>query len=110
MAHTGHTLGPKESVQYVADNGSTYLLKTSPDLVISNSGAVIGTVGGVAPKGFKPRAVFAQATIGGKIVRKRLICFTTASTLYATSTPQVVTIDGEAFTTTGRLGERQRFI
>jgi hypothetical protein len=110
MAHTGHTLGGKVKVQYVADNAATYILSVSPDLIAANSGAVLGTTGTPSPKGFKPRAVFAHATIAGELVKKRLIAFTASSGLYATSVAQPVVIDGETFTTTGRLGERQRFI
>jgi len=110
MALSGNRLGPRTKVQYVADNGSTYILNLDADLIIVNSGLVIGTIGGVHPIGWKPRGVHAQLIDNGKIYRKFLICGTADSTLYATDTPQIVNLDGAAFTTTGRRGEVQRFI
>ena len=107
---SGNRLGKKERVQYVADNGSTYVLRVDTDLVISNSGLVLGNVGGTPPKYFKPRIVHAQfVDTDGTIYRKAFIAGTAAAALYATSTPQVVTCDGVAFTTTGRRGEVQTF-
>jgi hypothetical protein len=107
---SGNRLGGKVKAQYVADNGSTYVLRIDADLVISNSGLVLGTIGGTPPKRFKPRIVHAQfVDTDGKIYRKQFIAGAADAALYATSTPQVVTCDGVAFTTTGRRGEVQTF-
>jgi hypothetical protein len=107
---SGNRLGLKVKVLYVADNGSTYVLKVNTNLVLANSGLIAGTTGGTKPTGFKPRHVFGEfIDTDGKIYRKRFIAGTHDASLYATSTPQVVTCDGIAFTTTGRQGEKQTF-
>lgn len=109
MPFSGNRLGPKAKYQYTADNGATYVLTLDPDLVVAGSGLVAGNVGQTAPKRFKPRVVFAQFIDAGKIYRKSLIAGTIDGALFASNTPQVVTIDGAAFTTTGRRGEQQTF-
>lgn len=110
MPLTGNRLGGKTPVVYVSDSGSSYNLKIDADLVIVGSGLVAGATGGTKPIGCKLRGVHAQFIDTGKIYRKFFVCGDVASTLYATNTPQVVTCDGAAFTTTGRRGEQQRFI
>ena len=109
MPLTGNRLGSKIKVEYKAENGATYVLRVDPDLVISNSGLNPGQNGGPPPKRWKPRGVYAQLEENGKIYRKFLIAGTVDATLYATNTPQVITIDGASFTTTGRRGEKQTF-
>ena len=106
----GNLLGPKSKVQYTSDAGIDYVLRVDDDLIASNSGLVLGDVGQPHPVGWAPRGVHCQAVVGGKTVRKFLICGTSAAGLYATNLPQTVTIDGVDFTTTGRKGEVQRFL
>lgn len=110
MPLTGNRLGAKDKYQYQSDVGSTYILRIDPDLVITNSGLVQGILGTTHPIGWKPRRVFAQLVEAGKLYRKTLIAGAPDATLYATNTPQVITLDGAAFTTTGRAGEVQSFI
>lgn len=63
-----------------------------------------------APKRFKPRIVYWQATGAGfEGKRKQLVCGTNVATLYATQTPAALTIDGVEGITTGRRGEVQSF-
>ncbi len=108
---SGNRLGPKVRVDYVSDSGKTYNLRVDSDLVISNSGLVLGSTGGPPPKRWRPRGVFAQFPDPdtNRINRKFLICGTTAAALYASDTPATITIDGVVFTTTGRKGEKQSF-
>jgi hypothetical protein len=108
MPLNGNRLGGKEKVQYVSDATQTYILTMDPDLIIVGSGLVLGNVGQTKPSRFKPRGVHAQLVEAGKIYRKFLVA-NAGSTLYASNTPQVVTIDGAGFTTTGRRGEIQSF-
>lgn len=110
MPLSGNRLGGKVPVVYESDSGSNYNLKIDADLVIVGSGLLAGATGGIKPLGCKLRGVHAQFVETGKIYRKFFVCGTVASTLYATNTPQVITCDGAAFTTTGRRGETQRFI
>lgn len=110
MPLSGNRLGPKVQVVYKSDSGSDYNLKIDADLVIVGGGLIAGNTGGIKPLGCKPRGVHAQFIDTGKIYRKFFVCGTVDSALYATNTPQVITCDGAAFTTTGRRGEIQRFI
>lgn len=109
----GNRLGSKSKYEYTSDLGVLYLLTLDDDLVVTNSGlAVAGsaTIAVPAPKRFRPRRVYAQQFIAGQgFARKQLVAGTSAAGLYATNSPQTVTIDGEEFTTTGRAGESQTF-
>lgn len=119
MPLPGNRLGSKTKYLYESDGGSTYVLKIDPDLAVTGSGLVAGTAGSTVPKRFKPRGVYVQASVPAvttpgseapaTVARKFLIAGTVDAALYATNTPQVVTIDGLAFTTTGRRGEKQSF-
>lgn len=110
MPLNGNRLGGKVPVVYESDSGSSYNMKIDADLIIFNSGLVIGATGSVKPLGFKPRGVHAQLVDTGKLFRKFFVCGTPAATLFATNVPQVIACDGADFTTTGRRGETQRFI
>jgi hypothetical protein len=110
MPLSGNRLGGKTAVVYESDSGSDYNLKIDSDLIVTGADLVAGATGGIKPLGCKLRGVHAQFIDTGKIYRKFFVCGTITGALYATNTPQVVTCDGAAFTTTGRRGEQQRFI
>lgn len=104
----GNTLGQRGYFQYVDDNGSIYNILTDVDL--GNAGDLTEATTGAdqLPRRFRPRGVYCEATIGGVIVRKFLVCSDTAAA-YSTNSSTNVTIDGTVFQTTGRRGERVSF-
>lgn len=109
----GNRLGSKSKYEYTSDTGAKYILTLDDDLVVTNSGLVPLPANSTAtpkPSRFQPRVVYAQQFIAGQgNARKALVAGTTAAALYATNSPQELTIDGETFTTTGRRGETQTF-
>lgn len=122
MPLNGNRLGPRAKYVYESEKANTlYIIETDTDLAIAKTGsgddppdlydpaspppapAVISP----APKRFKPRVVFVQDPVSG--ARKELICFQADASLYASTAKQSVTIDGLAFDTTGRRGEKLTF-
>lgn len=110
MARSGNRLGPRAVYQYTTDGGIEINLLLDDDLVLTNSGLIFGDDGTTAPKRFKPRVVFAQASVDGKIARKAFVCGSPTAPLYVANAPQTITLDGLTFVTTGRRGETQTFI
>lgn len=113
----GQYTGARKAYLYTPDSGdNTYLISTDETLGgLAGSGLVLATTANIAnaqpaPKRFKPRVVFWQGVLDGRIVRKSIICGTTSATLYDSDSPQAVTIDGVAGSTTGRRGERLSFL
>lgn len=119
----GQFVGSKRRVRYTSDDGENYSILRDEtladvpnvDLPEIDPGGNPAITGGTAPKGLKFRGVWWQANddvtpeeLQG--ARKFLICGTTTSTLYQSSERQAVTVDGIAGTTTGRVGEKLRFI
>ena len=105
---------------YVDDTGKNRLVRLAIDDVISNSGLTVydpanpptgGIAGKLSPK--RCRGVHAQGTTGARLIKRYFVCGTAASTLYATDSPQTVTISGGGasipLSTTGRRGERITF-
>lgn len=121
MPLSGNRLGPRERYIYESDEvGTVYILETDQDLAVAGLGTGAGAPvvydpanppTGVTicppPRRFTPRTVFAEDPTSG--ARKNLIAFTPSAELYATSARSSVTIDGLAFTTTGRKGEKLTF-
>ena len=110
---SGQTLGPKKKYKYDMDDGTSIRLKLDATL-----GDLPGT--GLSevtltddvqnkPTGFKPRVVFVQWIDADSNIRRKEIVCNAAGTLYASNVEQNVTIDGEAFQTTGRRGETYSF-
>lgn len=101
-------IGPRGRYEYESDTGQVYTVETDVDLAAA---AGLVAVSDPEPEGlprrFKPRVVFVQATIGGKIARKDLIV--NADSPLFTDSRQAVTIDGTAGVTTGRRGEARSF-
>lgn len=114
----GNLLGEREKYVYESDTGDTYSWLTDTDLAIAGLGAADAAPAvfdpdnppanyrGRFPRGAEPRRVFVQ-NANGK--RKALVAFDPTSNIYASDTPQAVTIDTAPFTTTGRKGERFSF-
>ena len=112
----GQFTGKRLPYLYTSDAGESFLIRTDATLGgVAGTGLVPATTGNVggatgAPKRFKPRGVYWQGTLGGRIVRKFLICNGgNDSTLYISGTPQSLTIDGVAGVTTGRRGEKASY-
>lgn len=112
----GQFSGSKSKYVYVSEAGDNYILLLDDTLVITNAGLVLFDPAAPpanscpAPKRFKPRGVYWQATAAGfEGKRKFLVCGTAAAALYATSLSQEFAVDGVAGATTGRRGETQSF-
>lgn len=104
----GNTLGPRAYFRYVSDSGVNYNILTDVD-VGTAGGLVQATTGAQRkPGGFELRGVYAEATVGGRLVRKFVPCSAT-SPAYNTDVSTAITIDGSNFLTTGRRGERASF-
>jgi len=116
----GQSLGPRKKVAYETDANTTIRITTDAtlaDLAGSGLSAASGTTAN-KPLNFKPRGVYVQSLAiaadpnngitAVPVLRKFIIC-NKAGSLYTSDTPQSVTIDGVAFTSTGRRGETQSF-
>lgn len=109
----GQFLGPRAAYVYTSDDGTTeYVLQLDTTLASLDGTDLENYTGqeGVSPspKRFQPRGVYWESNSG--VYRKRIICGTTNSTLYASNVSVALTIDGEAGRTTGRVGEKISFI
>jgi hypothetical protein len=105
----GNSLGSRKWYKYEADSGASYSYLTDVDLATA-AGAVADATFPNLPRRFKPRVVHMEGLSStGQKLRKSVIVPTADSTLYGPQTSQVVTIDGTAFTTTGRRGEVASF-
>lgn len=117
----GNRLGPRTKVVYKSEaNGLGYILTVDDSFVVAGAGTGNGepalydpatppadlTVT-PSPKSFRPRGVWAKSPVDG--ARKFIACMDPTADLYATTTPKTVSIDGENFITTGRVGETQSF-
>lgn len=114
----GQFTGSRKVYIYNSDNNEdTYLITTDETLgdlaevgLTAATQATADASNGRLPTGFKPRVVYWQGELDDKVVRKKLICGSTAATAYNSVTPTNITIDGVAGSTTGRRGERVTFL
>lgn len=108
----GNRLGNRSKYLYTTDSGVNVRLNTDDD--IATAGGLTITLPGsdavTAPKGFKPRGVWIQSIAANPTIARKFIPCQADSPLYASDSPQNVSVDGEAFVSTGRVGEKQRFI
>jgi len=104
---TGNTLGERRYYKYTSDQAKIYSYITDKDLGDSIS-AVLDDTSPPFPRRFKPRGVYVQAEVGGRLVRKFLIVGDKNADVWA-DTSKTVTIDGQAFKSTGRRGEALSF-
>jgi hypothetical protein len=114
----GNLLGARAKYLYESDTGAIYTWLTDTDLAVAGLGVAdaapvefdpadppVGYVGRF-PRDAQPRRVFVQDANGN---RKALVAFAPDADLYASDTPQNVTIDTVTFTTKGRKGEQVSF-
>jgi hypothetical protein len=112
----GQFSGSRDKYLYTSDSGKDYVLTLDTDLVIVGSGLtpydpLTNLTAVSAPKGFRPRVVFWQATAAGFVgKRKALVAGNPADDLYSPDVPQTFSVDGVAGTTTGKKGEKLSFI
>lgn len=108
----GQFSGQRAAYEYVADDGTTYLLTLDETLggigATGLTAASSGSTAATKPDRFTPRVVFWQGTLSGRTVRKELVCNADGS-IY-TNNSQSLTIDGVAGSTTGRRGEKLTFV
>lgn len=104
---TGQTVGPRSYYTYTSDGGTDYSLLLD-DTLAAAAGLTAGTTAPSPPRRFSPRVVLLQATVGGRIVRKRLVV-NADNALYQTDVTGTITIDGVSFGSTGRVGEKATF-
>ena len=107
----GQFLGAKARYIYSADDGREFVRLADTTLAaIAGTDNVAAPAGGAAdgqlPRRFFPRGVWWEGTLGGKVVRKFLVCGTAESPLYASVTRTALSVDGVAGFVTGRRGER----
>jgi hypothetical protein len=113
----GNRIGSRSKYVYTSDSGKLYVLETDASLAIAGFGAasaapvlfnpaVPGTAT-PAPKRFRPRVVYVQASDGA---RKALVAFSPTSDAYKSEVAATYEIDTEAgWASTGRRGEQISF-
>lgn len=107
----GQFTGVRATYDYEADDGQMYRL-TLDETLGSLTGTGMGKTTTAStsteiPKRLKPRVVYWQGELDGRMVRKALVCNTDGALYSSVSTD--VTIDGVAGSTTGRRGEKFTF-
>lgn len=105
----GNRLGSRAKYGYTDDLGNNYSITTDIDLATAAGLAAPAAGAPGLPKRFKPRGVYVQSTGAPPIARKFLVVGDPTAALYDSNGRQAVSIDGEAFTTTGRKGEQASF-
>jgi hypothetical protein len=113
----GQFSGERSRYVYESDGGVNFILTLDDTLVIAGSGLVPfdpqnPPAGGVcpAPKRFKPRGVYWQATdTGFEGKRKFIVAGTSAAAIYATNASTSFQVDSVDGLTTGRRGETLTF-
>lgn len=100
----GNLLGQRKWYAYTADNGNVYSYQTDVDLAVA-VGATEDDSNQTLPRGLKPRGVYCIDADGNT---KFVICPSTTTNAYAADGSVTLTIDGKAFTTTSKRGEKVR--
>lgn len=104
----GNRLGPRGVFLYTSDTGTEYRIETDASLGAASALPVAASGdGSPPPRRFSPRGVWCKSVAGDPTTR--FVPCNVDFAAYATSTPTSVTIDGEQFTSTGRVGERLTF-
>lgn len=104
---SGNTLGTRRYYKYASDKDKLYSYLTDKDLGDA-VGAELNDSYPPMPRRFKPRGVYALATINNKQVKKFLIIGDTKNDAWSDKST-TLTIDEETFKTTGRRGESLSF-
>lgn len=108
----GQFIGRKSKFIYTSDTNVDYKITLDRTLgTIANTGLTEDAAGTAVapppPKRFKPRVLYWQGVLDGRIVRKALVVNRAA--LYNAPGSQEITIDGVVGRTTGRRGEALTF-
>jgi hypothetical protein len=105
----GNILGGRSWYSYTADSGQVFSIQMD-DSIAASVGAVLDDTNPSPPKRLEPRVVHCEAVVtGGIIKRKSVVVPLISAAVYATDTTATITIDGLAFQTTGRTGEKLTF-
>jgi hypothetical protein len=110
----GQFTGQKARYVYVADDGREF--NRTGDVTLGSLAGTANAVSGATaaadgalPRRFKPRGVYWQGVLDGRIVRKFLICGTQEAPLYVSVNRTALTVDGVAGQVVGRRGEQVTF-
>ena len=118
---SGNRSGPRGKYKYTTDSGKVIRLTMDKDLATA-AGLVAPPADAVTkPLGFRPRGVYCQRAApqapdgagtgeGATYLARKFIPCEANAAFYKTDSAQDLTIDGEVFQITGRVGERQSFI
>ena len=108
----GNVLGPRGTFTYEAGNGVTYniSLDRSVSLAVgnalsTNAALPVITSSGVIP--LSPRYILIKS-VDEPSKRKRVIIGDPTNSMFASAASSNVTINGEVFVVTGRVGEKSR--
>lgn len=109
----GQYTGARGNYEYTSDDGTLYLVSTDRTLGDINGASLVlaadGSEGVTTPKRFRPRVVYWQGELSGRVVRKKIIC-DIDSTLYKNNKSVKLTIDDVEGFTTGRRGEKFSYL
>lgn len=109
----GQFSGSRKVYEYTTDTDKVVLLQLDETLgSVTGCGLSAATTASEAtppPARFKPRIVYWQGVLSGRIVRKQIVC-EVDSTLYLSDKSVTVTIDGVVGVTTGRRGEKLSYM
>lgn len=100
----GNLLGARSWYLYTADDGTNYSYQTDDDLATAVT-ATLSDANGTLPRGLRPRGVYCKDAAGNK---KFVIVPSVTNTVWTAVGSTTLTIDGTAFTTTSKRGERVR--
>lgn len=104
----GNRLGARATFSYTSDTGTVYRLETDENLGLAGGLEVADSgTGSQPPTRFEPRGLWCKSD-AAPVVRRFVPCDVDFPA-YASGVPTSITIDGEAFTTTGRVGEKLSF-
>lgn len=116
----GNRSGPKGKYQYITDSGKKIKLRMDKDLATA-IGLTASQPGDVTkPDYFTPRGIYCQRAVpqapdgagtgeGVTYLARKFIPCNADSQYYKTDEGKDITIEGETFQITGRVGERQTF-
>ena len=104
----GNVIGRRSYYRYESDDGTEYSILTDDSLTAA-VGLVQNATFSAPPRRFRPRVVFCEAEVGGRIARKAILIDEVTNSNYASTVSQNITIDGLVFATTGRRGEALSF-
>lgn len=114
MADTvGNLLGPRATFLYETDGGTSYNIQLD-ESVATAVGNDLSTVNVAAirasgRKPFQPRYILLALVSNPAVTKSAIICDVT-NPLFARDASGTVTINGVAYTITGRIGEKASFL